>query len=258
MLPLLLLGLGNSPQTVGLIAGASTALGLLLGPLVALPADRGARKRVMVGSAAVSALAMGCVALALAAGHPPLGLILTAVLVERLATACFEAAARGTVALVSPGPEQPRAIARLAAADQGALITGPALGGLSTRPPARCRSSPTPSPTSSAPCASRPCVPTSGRRRRGSAGRGCCGRARPGCGWCVPLRCCGWSWCGAPPSTPWWWRCTTAPSSPSGGTATRAPCWARSSPCRVPPVWWARSPRRAWRGGSARHGSSPA
>ncbi|WP_189397491.1 MFS transporter [Streptomyces sp. FBKL.4005] len=130
VLPLLLLGLGNSPQTVGLIAGASTALGLLLGPLVALPADRGARKRVMTGSAAVSALAMGCVALALAAGHPPLGLILTAVLVERLATACFEAAARGTVALVSPGPEQPRAIARLAAADQGALITGPALGGL--------------------------------------------------------------------------------------------------------------------------------
>ncbi|MEU6669324.1 MFS transporter [Streptomyces sp. NPDC046727] len=130
VLPLLLLGLGNSPQTVGLIAGVSTALGLLLGPLVALPADRGARKRVMLGSAAVSALAMGCVALTLATGRPPLGLVLAAVLVERLATACFEAAARGTVALVCPGPEQPRAIARLTAADQGALIAGPALGGL--------------------------------------------------------------------------------------------------------------------------------
>ncbi|MFI2762349.1 MFS transporter [Streptomyces echinatus] len=130
VLPLLLLGLGNSPQTVGLVAGVSTALGLLLGPFVALPADRGARKRVMIGSAAVSALAMGCVALTLSTARPPLGLILAAVLVERVATACFEAAARGTVALVCPGPEQPRAIARLTAADQGALVAGPALGGL--------------------------------------------------------------------------------------------------------------------------------
>ncbi|MFI9243685.1 MFS transporter [Streptomyces sp. NPDC053086] len=130
VLPLLLLGLGNSPQTVGLIAGASTAVGLLLGPLVAVPADRGARKHVMAGSATVSALAMGCVSLALTAGRPPLGLIIAAVLVERLATACFEAAARGTVALICPGPEQPRAIARLTAADQGALIAGPALGGV--------------------------------------------------------------------------------------------------------------------------------
>lgn len=129
VLPLLLLGLGHSPGTVGLIAGVSTAAGLLLGPLVALPADRGARKPVMVGSASVAALAMGCVALALATGRAPLGLILTAVLVERLATACFEAAARGTVALICPGPEQPRAVARLTAAGQGALIAGPVLGG---------------------------------------------------------------------------------------------------------------------------------
>ncbi|MET9294699.1 MFS transporter [Streptomyces sp. NPDC003077] len=130
VLPLLLLGLGHSPQVVGLIAGVSTALGLVLGPLVAVPADRGARKRVMLWSAAVSALAMGGVTLALATGRPPLGLILAAVLAERFATACFEAAARGTIALVCPGPEQPRAIARLTAADQGALIVGPALGGL--------------------------------------------------------------------------------------------------------------------------------
>ncbi|MEV5428044.1 MFS transporter [Streptomyces sp. NPDC052701] len=130
VLPLLLLGLGHSAQAVGLVAGVSTAVGLLLGPLVAVPADRGARKRVMLASASVSALAMGCVALALATGRPPLGLILAALLVERLATACFEAAGRGTVALICPGPEQPRAIARLTAADQGALVVGPALGGL--------------------------------------------------------------------------------------------------------------------------------
>ncbi|RST12612.1 MFS transporter [Streptomyces sp. WAC05374] len=129
VLPLLLLGLGHSPQVVGAIAGVSTALGLLLGPLVAVPADRGARRRVMLGSATVSALAMGGVTLALTAGDPPLALILAAVLTERTATACFEAAARGTVALVCPGPAQPRAVARLTAGDQGALVVGPALGG---------------------------------------------------------------------------------------------------------------------------------
>ncbi|MGA4798405.1 MFS transporter [Streptomyces lavendulocolor] len=130
VLPLLLLGLGHPPQVVGLVAGVSTAIGLLIGPFVAVPVDRGARRRVMLGSATVSALAMGGVSLALTTGNPPLGLVLTAVLVERSATACFEAAARGTVALICPAPEQPRAIARLAAADQGALIVGPALGGV--------------------------------------------------------------------------------------------------------------------------------
>ncbi|WP_244375361.1 MFS transporter [Streptomyces ficellus] len=130
VLPLLLLGLGNSPQVVGLVAGVSTAAGLVLGPLVAVPVDRGARRRVMLGSASVAATAMGCAALALTAARPPLGLVLAAVLVERVATACFEAASRGTVALVCPPPEQPRAVGRLAAADQGALIVGPVLGGV--------------------------------------------------------------------------------------------------------------------------------
>ncbi|GGU47958.1 MFS transporter [Streptomyces lavendofoliae] len=129
VLPLLLLGLGHSAQVVGLIAGLSTAVGLLVGPFVAVPADRGARKRVMFGAATVSALAMGGVTLALVAGDPPLGLLVAVVLVERVATASFEAAARGTVALICPEAELPRAIGRLAAADQGALIVGPALGG---------------------------------------------------------------------------------------------------------------------------------
>ncbi|MCI3935332.1 MFS transporter [Streptomyces sp. AN091965] len=129
VLPLLLLALGHSAQTAGLVAGLSLAAGILLGPLAAVPADRGARKTIMFWSAAVSALAMGSVALTLALGHLTLAHLLGAVLVERFATACHEAASRGTVALVCPPDEQPRAVARLAAADQGALILGPALGG---------------------------------------------------------------------------------------------------------------------------------
>ncbi|WP_314219400.1 MFS transporter [Streptomyces zaehneri] len=132
VLPLLLLGLGYSPAVVGLVAGVSTAAGLILGPLVAVPADRGARKRVMFWSAVVSALAMGSVALALAVaeGRPSLVHLLAAVLVERTATACYEAAARGTVALISRPGNLPRVVAGLEAGDRGALVAGPALGGM--------------------------------------------------------------------------------------------------------------------------------
>lgn len=72
VLPLLLLGLGHSPAVVGLIAGVSTAAGLVTGPLAAVPADRGARKKVMFWSAVVSSLAMASVALAVADGSPAL------------------------------------------------------------------------------------------------------------------------------------------------------------------------------------------
>ena len=64
VLPLLLLGLGHSAAVVGLVAGASTAAGLLLAPLAAIPADRGARKPVMFWSATTSAVAMAGVAAA--------------------------------------------------------------------------------------------------------------------------------------------------------------------------------------------------
>ncbi|MGW2815929.1 MFS transporter [Streptomyces sp. NPDC001415] len=129
VLPLLLLGLGHSAAVVGLVAGVSTAAGLLLAPLAAVPADRGARKPVMFWSATVSALAMAGVTVAVAAGSPPLALLLGAVLLERFSTAVYEAAAAGTVAMIVPPADCPRVVAGLAAGDQGALILGPALGG---------------------------------------------------------------------------------------------------------------------------------
>ncbi|MET9365019.1 MFS transporter [Streptomyces sp. NPDC006632] len=129
VLPLLLLGLGHSAALVGLVAGVSTAAGLLLAPLAAVPADRGARKPVMFWSATVSALAMAGVAAAAATSGPPLTLLLGAVLVERFSTAVYEAAAAGTVAMIAPPADRPRVVAGLSAGDQGALILGPALGG---------------------------------------------------------------------------------------------------------------------------------
>ncbi|MEU5211729.1 MFS transporter [Streptomyces sp. NPDC020742] len=130
VLPLLLIGLGRSPAEVGTIAGLSAAVTLVLGPLAAVPADRGARQRVMVGAALVGAAAMGCVAGAVWAGRVSMALLLTAVLVERCATACYEAASLGTVALVCPPTEHRRVLSRLQAGERGALLLGPALGGL--------------------------------------------------------------------------------------------------------------------------------
>ncbi|MGW8975102.1 MFS transporter [Streptomyces platensis] len=130
VLPLLLLTLGRSPAEVGALAGLSAVATLLLGPFAAVPADRGARKRLMVGSALVSAAAMAGVTAAVAAGPVPLAVLIAAVLVERCATSCYEAAALGTVALVCPPGEHRRVLSRLQAGERGALVLGPALGGL--------------------------------------------------------------------------------------------------------------------------------
>ncbi|MFE9401696.1 MFS transporter [Streptomyces sp. NPDC006530] len=129
VLPLLLLGLGHSAATVGVVAGVSTAAGLLLAPIAAVPADRGARKPVMFWSATVSALAMAGLTAAVTWGDPPLALLLGTVLVERFSTAVYEAAAAGTVAMIAPPADCPRVVAGLSAGDQGALVLGPALGG---------------------------------------------------------------------------------------------------------------------------------
>ncbi|MCZ7456860.1 MFS transporter [Streptomyces sp. WMMC940] len=128
--PLLLLGLGHPPTTVGLLAGAGMLVTLVCGPVVAVAADRGMRKPVMAGSAAVAAAAMGAVALSVVGGRPPFALLLGALLVERTATACFEAAARGTVAILAAPHEVPRVVAGLEAGDRAALVAGPLLGGV--------------------------------------------------------------------------------------------------------------------------------
>jgi predicted MFS family arabinose efflux permease len=130
VLPLLLLSLGRTPAEVGAVAGLGAAATLLLGPVAAVPADRGARKQVMVGAAWVSAAAMTGVALAVRSGAAPMAVLIGAVLVERAATSCYEAASLGTVALVCPASEHRRVLARLQAGERGALVLGPALGGL--------------------------------------------------------------------------------------------------------------------------------
>ncbi|WP_461029389.1 MFS transporter, partial [Streptomyces sparsus] len=128
-LPLLLLATGTSPAVVGLLAGASMACGLLLAPFAAVLADRGARRTVMLASALVSAAAMASIAAVAAWSVPALWHLFAAVAVERVATSCYEAAARGTLAVIVPPSGYTAAVSRLQAGEQAALVVGPLLGG---------------------------------------------------------------------------------------------------------------------------------
>ncbi|MFI2641817.1 MFS transporter [Streptomyces sp. NPDC018610] len=126
--PLLLLQLGHGPGVAGAFAGAAALTGVVLGPLVAVPADRGKRRRIMTTSAALAALSMGTLAL-VSPGRPALWLLISLALVERLCAVAYEAAAGGALVRLATADELPRAAAGLQAGDQAALVAGPALGG---------------------------------------------------------------------------------------------------------------------------------
>ncbi|MDF3299182.1 MFS transporter [Streptomyces tropicalis] len=126
--PLLLLRLGHGPGTAGAVAAAAALAGVLLGPLVAVPADRGRRRRIMTGAAAVAALATAGLAVS-CRWHPPLWVLLGLACAERLSATAYEAAARGALARLADPEDLPRAVAGIQAGDQAALVAGPALGG---------------------------------------------------------------------------------------------------------------------------------
>jgi MFS family permease len=129
-LPVLLLGLDGSPAVVGIVLGAGTAVGLLTGPVAAVLADRGARKRVLVATAWLAAASAAATAVAVAWVPEPAGWVIAAFLVEEVATSCFAGAATGTVAMLCPPAGYRQAISRLQAGEQATLVVGPALGGL--------------------------------------------------------------------------------------------------------------------------------
>ncbi|MFI1050089.1 MFS transporter [Streptomyces griseoruber] len=129
VLPLLLLESGHGPGTAGVLASAAALTGVVLGPLVALPADRGRRRRLMTGSAALAAVGTGVLALA-CLGRPALWVVVTLALTERLCAVTYEAASRGALVRLAARDELPRAAAGLQVGDQVALVVGPALGGV--------------------------------------------------------------------------------------------------------------------------------
>ncbi|MFD9465670.1 MFS transporter [Streptomyces sp. NPDC060027] len=129
--PLLLLHLGHSPTVAGVFASAAALTGVALGPLVAVPADLGHRRRIMIASAVLAAAAMAGLAIAAAQGRTSLRILVAFALAERLCAVTYEAAARGALAhLVALPDELPRVAAGIQTGDQVALVAGPALGGV--------------------------------------------------------------------------------------------------------------------------------
>ncbi|MFC1419063.1 MFS transporter [Streptacidiphilus cavernicola] len=130
VLPVFLLSAGYSPGLVGLFVAVAGLGGLAAGPVAAVLADRASRRPTMVWSAVAAGCAMGSFCLAVALGHPTVPQLAAVVLVERIATSCYAAAAGGTVAALTAPAEYPRAVARLQAGEQGATVLGPALAGV--------------------------------------------------------------------------------------------------------------------------------
>ncbi|MEU4930429.1 MFS transporter [Streptomyces yokosukanensis] len=127
--PLLLLDLGHSRGATGAFASAAALAGLVLSPLVALPADRGRRRPLMTGASVSASLAMAGLAVC-CLGHPPLWVLLGLALTERLCATAYEAAARGALSRLAGAADLPRAVAGVQAGDQAALVLGPTLGGV--------------------------------------------------------------------------------------------------------------------------------
>src|SRR6476659_8916926 len=127
--PLLVLSLTHSPAKAGLVAFA----GILPYPLFVLPAgllaDRLDRRRIMIVSDVVRALALGGLAAAVAAGSAQFALIMAVAFVDGTMFAFFNIAEVGALRSVVPRAQLPRAFAAEQARYSTVVLAGPPLGG---------------------------------------------------------------------------------------------------------------------------------
>lgn len=128
--PLLVLGLTGSPAKAGLVASAQT----IPYALVHLPAgvlvDRWDRKRIMLVSDAVRALAFGSLVLALVLDRVTLAQILVVAVVEGTLFVFFQLAESSALPQLVPHEQLGAALAQNQAREQGAELAGAPLGGV--------------------------------------------------------------------------------------------------------------------------------
>jgi MFS family permease len=127
--PLLTLAVTHSPAKAGLVGLA----GILPYPLFVLPAgliaDRLDRKRVMIVSDIVRALALGGLVAALLSGEAQFALIVAVAFIDGTMFAFFNIAEVGALRAVVPKEELPRAAAAEQARYSIVVLAGPPLGG---------------------------------------------------------------------------------------------------------------------------------
>lgn len=127
--PLLILAATGSAAKAGLVSGA-TLIGTLIMLLPAgVVADRYPRRRIMLTTSAVEAVAVATVAVAIFSGHIILPQLAAVGLIQGVAEAFYLGASRAAVRRVVPSSQLPAAMARIQAREQGASMAGPPLGG---------------------------------------------------------------------------------------------------------------------------------
>jgi MFS family permease len=128
-MPILVLALGGSPVTAGLLGSVGTGVSVLATPVAGVYADRRSRRGLLIGSALLSAAAMAVVAVGVATDLMSWPVLFASVAVEGMATAVFGAAAAGSVRAILPAENPEGALGLIQAREQGAQLAGPGFGG---------------------------------------------------------------------------------------------------------------------------------
>ena len=122
--------LGGSPRDVGLVIAAGAGAQILVQLFGGALADRGSRKRQMVGADGIAALAQGTLATLLLTGTATLPVVIVLQALIGVSFALHWPAMVGLVPLVAPREQLQPANALLAIAHSTALGLGAAAGGL--------------------------------------------------------------------------------------------------------------------------------
>ncbi|MFY1635333.1 MFS transporter [Solwaraspora sp. WMMB335] len=126
--PLVTLAVTNSPAAAGLVGASALAGRLIAAPAAGVLADRLPRKRMMVTSLVIAAIAMAVVLVAVASGTATLAVLAGAAFVEGLAQSGYESAGAGSIRRVLPADDK-KALSRLEARNHAVQIAGPLIGG---------------------------------------------------------------------------------------------------------------------------------
>jgi MFS family permease len=127
--PLLILAITGSAAEAGIVSGASLIANLVLLLPAGVVADRYPRKRLMVSSSLVQAVAVGTVVPPTLGHHVYIAQLAGVGAVQGAASAFFTGAGRGAVRRVVPPAQLPQAYARIEARDQAVSLAGAPAGG---------------------------------------------------------------------------------------------------------------------------------
>jgi MFS family permease len=127
--PLLVLALGGSAAQAGGVASGSLLTRLICRLPAGVFADRFDRRRIMVGSDLIRAVALASIPLAALLGGPVYAHIVIVAIVEGAASAAFRPAATVAVRQMVPADQLTVAMARSQSRAAAVSLIGPALGG---------------------------------------------------------------------------------------------------------------------------------